>query len=327
MMIGLRISLAALILAGAFSGAQEKAAWEQMIQSAAQLTDEGRYAEAEHILLPGLKNTKEIPGNGARYAGVLTALGTVYHYMGRDAEAERLLRESVAVLEQSLGNGSPFLLRPLEQLTAVHIARGHYDQAERTARRGLEIGTAHLGPDHPKLAMLLRDFGNTYLLRNNPRAAEPFFRRALALVEEGNPRDLPPFLNDMGALSWALGRREEAVAYLGRSVAMLEQQAGRDHPELAEPLANLAAAYCASGRCPLGENLFDRALIIAEKRWGRQHIKVAQILSIYATALQTAKQTKKAKAIQQRARAMRRALAADDLSRHTVSVEALRAGK
>ena len=65
-----------------------------------------------------------------------------------------------------------------------------------------------------------------------------------------------------------MGRYAEAEPLYRRSLAIREKQLGRDHPDVATSLNNLAVLYQAMGRYAEAEPLYRRSLEIREKQLG-----------------------------------------------------------
>ena len=75
------------------------------------------------------------------------------------------------------------------------------------------------------------------------------------------------------------GRYEEAIPYAERALQIREKALGKEHPEVASSLNNLAALYKATGRYAEAEPLYVRALQIREKALGKEHPHVAASLN------------------------------------------------
>jgi tetratricopeptide (TPR) repeat protein len=68
-----------------------------------------------------------------------------------------------------------------------------------------------------------------------------------------------------------------------RSLAIWEKALGREHPDVAKSLSNLALLYQSRGRYADAEPLYQRSLAILEKALGREHPNVATSLSSLAS--------------------------------------------
>jgi len=75
------------------------------------------------------------------------------------------------------------------------------------------------------------------------------------------------------------GRYSDAIPIAQQVLAIREKARGRDHPDVAIALNNLALLYDNQGRYADAESLYHRSLVIWEKALGRDHPDVALALS------------------------------------------------
>jgi tetratricopeptide (TPR) repeat protein len=75
------------------------------------------------------------------------------------------------------------------------------------------------------------------------------------------------------------GRYSDAIPIAQRVLALREKALGRDHPDVAISLSNLAELYASQGRYAEAEPLYQRSLAIQEKAFGRDHPNVALSLN------------------------------------------------
>ena len=73
----------------------------------------------------------------------------------------------------------------------------------------------------------------------------------------------------LGYVYQTQGRYADAEPMYRRSLAIYEKVLGRDHPDVADSLNNLAVLYRAQGRYADAEPLYRRSLAIREKILGR----------------------------------------------------------
>jgi tetratricopeptide (TPR) repeat protein len=131
---------------------------------------------------------------------------------------------------------------------------------------------------HPETADTLNVLALAHGASRAPAAAEPLFRRALAIRESALPPDHPELARSLGNLGHALlaaGRAKEATPLLRRAAAIAEAAFITPRPELAEALANLASLLLWEGEWAEGEALFRRALTIQATARGAEHPVVA----------------------------------------------------
>jgi tetratricopeptide (TPR) repeat protein len=95
----------------------------------------------------------------------------------------------------------------------LYQAPARYAEAEPLFKRSLALKESSLGPTHPSLAPTL-----------------------------GNP-DVAMSLNNLASLYEAQGRYPDAEPLYKQSLAILEKLLGKDHPNIATSLSNLAELY------------------------------------------------------------------------------------
>ncbi len=160
---------------------------------------------------------------------------------------------------------SDALMQAFQQYQALE-KQGRYAEAERFARKALELGEQEFGPEHPTTATLLNNLAALYHAQGRYADAEPLFKRALAIDEKA---------------------------------------LGPDHFGLATDLHNLAMLYDAQGRLADAEPLFKRALAIWEKALSPEHPYLATSLETYAALLRKTGRDAEAEELEARGKAIR----------------------
>jgi tetratricopeptide (TPR) repeat protein len=160
-------------------------------------------------------------------------------------------------------------------------------------------------------ARLMNNLGVYRQARGQYRAAEPLYRRALAIDEQSRGPDHPEVairLNNLAVLLRATDRLAEAEPLYRRALAIRERGYGPDHPTVAQSLNNLAVLLKATNRLGEAEPLFRRALAIDEHSYGPDHPNVATDLNNLAELLRATDRSGEAEPL------YRRALAIDERS-------------
>jgi CHAT domain-containing protein/Tfp pilus assembly protein PilF len=120
-------------------------------------------------------------------------------------------------------------------------------------------------------------------------------------------------LNEQAIQLYNAGRYAEAEPLLKRALEIREQKLGKDHPDVATSLNNLAGLYCNTGRYAEAEPLYKRVLAICEKAYGKDHPYVAQSLHNLAALYDTTGRYAEAEPLYKRALEIReKALGKDD---------------
>jgi tetratricopeptide (TPR) repeat protein len=111
------------------------------------------------------------------------------------------------------------------------------------------------------------------------QALDYFGKAAEIQTGLGLETDLESSLVWQGYLYKTQGRYSEAEPLYVRSLSIREQELGKDHPDVANSLNNLAELYRSQGRYNEAEPLYVRSLSIREQELGKDHPDVASSLN------------------------------------------------
>jgi tetratricopeptide (TPR) repeat protein len=237
--------------------------------------DQGRYAEAEPLLLRSLAISEEQLGaNHPDTATGMNNLATLYRAMGRYAEAEPLLLRSLVISEEQLGINHPYTAINMNNLAELYRLMGKYSEAELLHIRSLSIREEQLGANDPSTAASLNNLASLYESMGRYSEAEALYLRSLAIREKQlgvNHPSTAAGLNNLASLYESMGRYSEAEPLYLRSLTISEEQLGVNHPDTATQMNNLAGLYQIIGRYSEAEPLSVRSLKIAENTLGKDH--------------------------------------------------------
>ena len=107
-------------------------------------------------------------------------LGQVYKAEGREAEAEPLIKHSLAIREKLLGPGHPDVARSLNNLADLYQRQRRYGDAEPLFKRALAIREATVGAEHPDTAMSVNNLASLYQAEGRTADALPLVERMIA---------------------------------------------------------------------------------------------------------------------------------------------------
>jgi len=161
------------------------------------LIDRARYEEASE-LLSGVLAKGEQEGPGRLFT--LEKLALAYGAMGRRAEAEALIRETLAGRRAHHGEAHPLVARSMVRLAELLGDRGALTEAERLARDAIALRRDRLGDGH---------------------------------VETASAKAV------LARISIDAGRAEEAVVLVEEAVVIYRDAYARNHPLQGVPLAIL----------------------------------------------------------------------------------------
>jgi len=174
-------------------------------------------------------------------------------------DAERLIREGLALERKALGERDPRYWRDRSKLEIVFFNAGKFKEAEAAARRDLQVQQRLLGKEHP-------DVASTRTLL------------AAALQLQGD-------------------RYAEVEALEREMLAMTRAQYGPNHWRVAETLCNLAASLAGQGKEEDKDEaiaLYQQALEIRRRTLGAAHWQVGQVLLLLAQIYRDDRQLPKA---------------------------------
>ncbi len=221
-------------------------------------------------------------------ARLMNQLALLLQGKARYAEAEPLLRRTLAINEASRGMEHPIVSTCLNNLGELLKVTNRLAEAEPLYRRALTIDERSYGLDHPEVATDLRNLGGVLRATGRLAEAESLVRRALAIDERSYGVDAPEIgidLNNLAALLQETNRLVEAEPLFRRALAIGERSLGADHPDTALRLVNLAALLGATNRLAEAESLSRRALEILKNSYGPEHPDFASALAILASIM------------------------------------------
>ncbi len=181
-----------------------------------------------------------------------------------------------------------------------------YPEAVQAATRALNVAEEAFGASDPRVAQVLNDVGRLYQAQGQDAAAEPFHRRALDIRERLlSPAATVQSLTNLARVYQAEGRDADAEPLLTRALGMLEQHAGKDHPQAARVLVFLAQGDSRQGKTTEAEPLFARALAMVEPNPHGWELDSALIMTQYAACLRKNGKIHEAEAAEAHAAALR----------------------
>jgi tetratricopeptide (TPR) repeat protein len=109
-------------------------------------------------------------------------LATVYYFRGRYQDAEHLLRDAMAILEQHGSGEDPQIMYVLVTTASVLVRNGKPEQALDLVQRARSIGERIFGREHVVLARALIVESAAYRSLNRTAEAAVAVQKALAII-------------------------------------------------------------------------------------------------------------------------------------------------
>lgn len=247
----------------------------------------GRYAlaAAERQLEPALADSERLFGpDDRRTVRVLIELAALRREQVRDEEALRLHLDALGRLERRGATRSMLYVDALNSLGVFHLVRREYAEAEvrlRAARDAAARATDRVAAADEQ-ALLLMNLGQAVAGQERLAEAQDLYAAAHEIFErefpDGSPQ-LATLLNNRARLARDLGKPDEALAFLQRSVPMHRASYPGDHVAVLVPTTNLARQALESGRPDLAVQPAEDAVAMADRLYpDSAHLYHAQAL-------------------------------------------------
>ncbi len=152
------------------------------------------------------------------------------------------------------------------------------EEAQRQARRGVEVAEMLRGPDHPTTASAVETLATFMAVANDPAAAMPLHERALAIYSRTyGPEDLRAVqvMRNTATTQSQLGDERAAAAGHRRVLEIQRRQLPEDDPSIAHTLYSLSTSLRALGERNEALAAAREAVRIGEANLGDRHATVA----------------------------------------------------
>jgi eukaryotic-like serine/threonine-protein kinase len=186
-------------------------------------------------------------------------LATFHLDAGRPADAERLYREAIAILETTVGERHPSVAIALQNLGSLLDETGAPGAID-TLERALRIFAATTGDDSWNAVIARGDLAEARRHAGDVAGAEADARAALAIAEpmRGDAAAIAGMHETLAEVLVGSGRGAEAVAAIERAVAVAEGEG--DPAFLGRIRATAASVIAAAGDVRRGRKVADGAV-------------------------------------------------------------------
>jgi CHAT domain-containing protein len=224
-------------------------------------------------------DVREVARRTADRAGLLIA-------RARYAEADGLLAESIAVLEQKAPGEKKLLGRVLQSRAETAEARGDRESAAALYERLRRLAES-LDPSEYERESLMRAVGRFHLRRGDYGRAEPMLRKSVETAARMYGADHPWTAVSLHALAMMhamTGDLDQAAGLCRRAVTIADAAAG-SHPDCARYRSTLAVITANAGNAAEAEPMLREALALQSKTLGADHSETVQTGFLLAQCL------------------------------------------
>jgi CHAT domain-containing protein len=203
--------------------------------------------------------------------------------LGDYSSADKLLVEQIPQYEKLYGSSSIRVIDPLINKSRIALAKGDYADSERLALRANKIAIHTYGENSTKSAPTQRLLSDIYYSLGDYDKAEEQIRRAMKSQEKQFGRkhvEVAKSISQLALIKFYKGDdKKEIEKLMLESKAIMEAKLGKDNPQYAEILKNVAVLYISEKRFDIAFN----SLTVAESIWSAKSGKENNInlASIY----------------------------------------------
>lgn len=245
---------------------------------------QGLFDEAESVLARTRKiiAKSEVPiGDELSTA---KELSTLFIQLGKYSQTEQLLDNLILEYEALFGNTSLRLIDPLVNKGKIMLAKGDYTEADRIARRANELAVKIYGEKSTKTAPTQKLLGDIHYALGDFEKAGENIAKAISSQENQfgrNHIEVAKSLSQYALIKFHNGDNRKAVEKLMLEARdIMAEKLGKENPQYAEILKNVAVLYISEGRYDIAFN----ALTVAENIW---RVKTGTKNNINAAAIYT----------------------------------------
>jgi eukaryotic-like serine/threonine-protein kinase len=246
----------------------------------------GKLDQADSLLRRALDQRRALFGSdNAEVAKSLVALGQLRLAQAEYKDAERLIRDGLEMSKRHLRPDHPAIASATVALGQVLEESGQYDAGIKVLEQavGLRSAAARGGPPSADLAASMRELANTHFYAGHLAVADSLDRLVLAITRTVNGERHPLVAEDLinlGAVQQGWGHYKEAEQYYRQALDITQAFYGPNHYKTAAGLTVLGRALRFE---PQGNDeaarLFEQALVIRERVFGKVHPQVASTLN------------------------------------------------
>ncbi|MEM8835458.1 MAG: serine/threonine-protein kinase [Planctomycetota bacterium] len=194
--------------------------------------------------------------------------------LGEELTVRELLDDAARNAEVEL-RGRPTIESSVRMtLSQTYGGLGRLEEAERNARRAVELSRDAFGPDDARTALAMLRLTGVLNDRGAYEDSEPIARRAIAILErarDADPVDVASAQGELARIAHDLGRPEEAVERWGEALERVRALVGGDDPQTLVLQHNFGSALGAMGRFDEAVEVFEDVVERRSRTMGDEH--------------------------------------------------------
>ncbi len=267
---------------------------DQLRLQAGQLASQGKYRQAQTLLLEALKLYQgSLESDNPVIVLTINDIAQQYFYMGDLKASEQYYKlllivsessfSALSKLERAEKNIPAFVGTELNNIAALYFKQGRWSDAAALFERALEIQARSLettkdGSANVEYARTLNNLGVVSANENDFDKANQYYCQALKIRKDilgVHSKDYALSLHNLGRLRTCQGRLEEASNYLFKALTIRKEILGEEHPETAASYFGLGELYSSQENNCKAVEYQTKALALREKSLGATNPEVA----------------------------------------------------
>jgi serine/threonine-protein kinase len=246
----------------------------------------GDLDRADSLINLALQRRRSLFGpDAADVAETLVSLGLLRDAQARYEDAERLIREGLAMIKRHRPATHPSIASATTALGQVLENRGAYDQAIPILEEAIRLDSISRAAPSVRSASLT-ELANTHFYAGHYAISDSINRQVLAMDRELYGPRHPHVADDLinlGAIQFQWGHYGEAERLDRQALEIERAWYGDNHPETASAMTILARALVVQDSSREAAQLLQHALAIQERIYGPVHPRVASALNELGT--------------------------------------------
>jgi tetratricopeptide (TPR) repeat protein len=255
--------------------------WQPHMTKGQELLRQGKYEEAQSMLLTASREAEAFPQPDARLGNTLNQLATAYYLQDNYADAAAASEKALEIHKKTGTPGNANIAESLSNLAMIRCAQGNFAEAEKLGKQGLSMREQALGSKHPDVANSLQALAELKVKKKNFKQAEQMLTRALEIRKRSLGAQNPEVANtlyNLGMVAQKQDNHQKAETLYKQALAIQQMQLGAQHIKVADTMTALGTLNYYRHNNKQARTLLNNALSIREKAEGRQSAKVAEIL-------------------------------------------------
>lgn len=225
-------------------------------------------------------------------------LAPLFIMLGETRNADELLATQIPSYERLYGANSIRLIDPLINKSKVLLAEGDYTEAERIAQRARQIAVKTYSESSTKSAPSQKMLAEIFYILGDYEKAEEQVNKALTSQEKQFGRQHIEVAKSLSQLAlikfYKSDSRKSVEKLLLEAQQIMVDRLGKENPQYAEILKNVAVVYITDKRYDIAFNALTNAESIWKKKTGsKNNINLASIYTLTGDVYYQTKNYKK----------------------------------